>query len=144
MEEKHIAREISRTNNLLIRYCLQNDFKKEIHTAPGKHGWIIGYLAEHADEEIFQRDIEETFSIRRSTVSNIVKLMEQKGYVKRESVKYDARLKKLVLTPKALETNRKIKDSILEGEEKIKQGISEKELKVFFDVLEKIQKNLEE
>ena len=62
------------------------------------HGWILGYLCRNEHKDIFQKDIEAEFKICRSTVTNILKLMEKKGYIKRESVPYDARLKKLVLT----------------------------------------------
>ena len=46
------------------------------------------------------RDIEREFSITRSTVTNILQLMERKGYITRQSVEQDARLKQLVLTEK--------------------------------------------
>ena len=42
----------------------------------------------------FQKDIEQRFAVGRSTVTNLIQLMEKKGFVKRESVKQDARLKK--------------------------------------------------
>ena len=58
------------------------------------HGWILGYLCRNEHKDIFQKDIEAEFKICRSTVTNILKLMEKKGYIKRESVPYDARLKK--------------------------------------------------
>ena len=35
---------------------------------------------------MFQRDIEREFSITRSTVTNILQLMERKGYIERRSV----------------------------------------------------------
>ena len=44
-----------------------------------KNGWIIGdYLASNRDKDIFQKDIEYNFSIRRSTVSGILQLMEKR------------------------------------------------------------------
>lgn len=58
-------------------------------------------LLESAHKPIFQRDIEEAFQIRRSTVTGIIKLIEQKGYLTRTSVESDARLKQLVPTEKA-------------------------------------------
>ena len=62
-------------------------------------GWIIGYLYQNRDKEVFQRDIQEQFSIRRSTVTGILQLMEKNGLITRSSVERDARLKKLELTP---------------------------------------------
>ena len=41
--------------------------------------WIIRFLYEHEEEEVYQRDIEAEFSIARSTATGILKLMEKKG-----------------------------------------------------------------
>ena len=41
-------------------------------------------------------------SITRSTVTNILQLMERKGYIERRSVPQDARLKQLVLTEEGI------------------------------------------
>lgn len=57
---------------------------------------FIGYRSEK--EDVFQRTIEVEFQIRPSSVTSMLKLLEKNGYIKRESVPYDARLKKLVLT----------------------------------------------
>lgn len=142
-KEKYIGMELSKINNMLRRDFARADIKKEVEDATGKNSWIIGYLAENSDKEIFQRDIEEQFLIRRSTVSNMIQLMEKKGYITRESVSYDARLKKLVLTPKAWEMHRMMFENIIKNEEKMRQGISENDLEVFFSVLDKIKHNLE-
>ncbi len=136
--------EINKTNNLLRRSFAKTDFKRQVEKATGKNGWIIGYLAEHQGEDIFQKDIETTFSLRRSTVSSMVKLMEKKGYVRRESVEHDARLKKLVLTEKALDAHQLMLEEIKENEQKLRRNISEHELDVFFSVLEKIRNNIDE
>lgn len=141
--EKSIGREIRKTNNMFKRRHMNSEFHKQIQNITGTNGWIIGFLADNSDRDIFQKDIEEIFSLRRSTVSNMVQLMEKKGFIKRESVDYDARLKKLVLTQKALEIHKAILKDVEENEKKIKNGISEEELKIFFDVIEKIQKNIE-
>ena len=59
------------------------------------HGRILGYLYWSRPKDVYQKDIEEHFNITRSSVAGIVKLMEQKGYILRQSVQGDARLKKL-------------------------------------------------
>lgn len=64
------------------------------------HGWVMRYLYENRDRVICQKDIEHTFDIRRSTVTNIIQLMEKKGYVERRSVPGDVRLKCVSLTAK--------------------------------------------
>ena len=67
------------------------------------NGWIMRYLYENRKKDIFQKDIEKFFSIGRSTVTNIIQILEKKGYVRRESVEYDARLKKVILTEQGIE-----------------------------------------
>lgn len=78
--------------------------------------WIIDYIYDKKGEDVFQKDIERKMSITRSTASKIIDLMVQKKLVERSAVGYDARLKKLTLTPKAL----KLRD---EMEKKFKKGI---------------------
>ena len=95
-------------------------------------------------KSIFQKDIENTFSIRRSTVSNMLKLMEKKGYIRRETVSSDARLKKLVLTQKALDADRMLKTQLAEKERMLRRNISDEELEVFYRVLDKIRGNIEQ
>ena len=63
------------------------------------HGRILGYLYWSRPKDVYQKDIEEHFNITRSSVAGIVKLMEQKGYILRQSVQGDARLKKLPHRP---------------------------------------------
>lgn len=66
------------------------------------HHWIIDFLYRFRDREIYQRDIESEFHISRSTTSNMLSLMEKKELIQRLSVESDARLKKVVLTEKAV------------------------------------------
>ena len=106
------------------------------------HGWIIRYLYENRDRDIFQKDIEKHFSVGRSSVTNVIQLMEKKGYLRRESVDYDARLKKVLLTEKGIYTHEKIEGIISGLNVRTLEGISDEELDAFFIVTEKLEKNL--
>ena len=141
-KQRFIGIELSKTNNVLCREFLDSTAKKKMDDLTGKNGWIIGYIGSNSDRDVFQRDIEEKFMIRRSTVSSIIKLMEKKGFIRRESVSYDARLKKLVLTEKA----EKLYDEMLRiiqcCEKNCRKNISDEELEVFFSVLQRIRENV--
>ncbi len=139
--EKYIEVEISKTNNILKRKCKNSEFSRKLDEATGKNAWIIGFIADHQDRDIFQRDIEDMFSIRRSTVSSMLKLMEKKGLVIRESVSCDARLKKLSLTPRAWEIHKQMVENLRYNEQKLCRGLTEEEKTIFFSVLEKIRSN---
>ena len=93
-----IPAQIRRVDNLIFRKINQFARENGVEQATPMHGWIIEYLYRHRDAAVFQRDIEREFSITRSTVTNILQLMERKGYIQRQSVPQDARLKQLVLT----------------------------------------------
>lgn len=81
-----IPAQIRRVDNLIFRKINQFARENDVEQATPMHGWIIGYLYRHRDTPVFQRDIEREFSITRSTVTNILQLMERKGYIERRSV----------------------------------------------------------
>ena len=118
-----------------------------LNTAGGAtpmQGRIIEFLYDHREEgDFFQRDLEEFFSIRRSTASGILGLMERDGLLRRESVDYDARLKKLVLTEAGMKHHRRFSGYIAETEAQMSRGLTEEELDTFFRIMERIRKNLE-
>ena len=103
---RQLGLEIRTLNNCVKRF-VQSSKPPELQESTGVHGWAIRYFYENRDKDIFQRDFEERFSIRRSTATNMLKLMEKNGIITRESVDYDARLKKIVLTEKAIEIHKK-------------------------------------
>ena len=89
---------IRRVNNLIFRKVNQFHRENNVDNVTPMHDWIMSYLYWHKNDSVYQRDIEREFSITRSTVTNILQLMERKGYIQRQSVPQDARLKQLVLT----------------------------------------------
>ena len=63
---------------------------------------ILGYILMNSiHRDVFQKELEEEFHIRKSTVTGILQLMEKNGFIAREPVPSDARQKKIVPTPKA-------------------------------------------
>ena len=110
----------------------------------GMHGYLLRYLYENQERDVFQRDIEKAFSISRSSVTVTLQLMEKNGLIRRESVAQDARLKRIVLTQKARDLHRQIEADILAFESNLARGISEEEQEVFLRVAKKMQENLRE
>lgn len=136
--------EIKTVNNLLERDFKSLPIYDKFKNITCMHRWIIDYISEHEGKDVFQKDLEEEFSIRRSTATGILQLMEKNDLIMRKSVSHDARLKKLVLTPKALEIQHEIREEIKTHDKKLSRGIPEDELEVFFKVMKKIRKNLGE
>ena len=129
---------------------LYNLVKRELEKKLGKqdpvtclHGWVIDYLCMHQREEVFQRDFEELFSMRRSTASRMLQLMEHKGLIVREAAPYDKRLRTIKPTPTAVQMHSRVQSARLEVESKLRRGITQEELDTFFQVVDKLKKNLE-
>ncbi len=93
---------------------------------------------------VYAKDIEGKFNMRRATVAEILSLMEKNELIERKSMKEDARLKEITLTKKSLEIKNSIEQEIKKVEQEIKRGITEEELQSFTTILEKMLKNLED
>ena len=145
MEKKHYRIGfVIRCLDHVLRRNLEADVKAdEIDEIRLMHGWIIRYLYENRENDIFQKDIEKNFAIGRSSVTGIIQIMEKKGFIRRESVAHDARLKKVTLTEKGIKSHRRIEELITLQNEKMARGIEEEDLQVFLRVAEQIRANLE-
>jgi len=137
-----IGFEIKSLSNLIKRCLFESN--EQMDGITGMQGWIIGYVYDHGKrQDIFQRDIENVFKIRRSTATGILQLMEKSGLITREQVESDARLKKLVLTSKAVTIHENIMKRIEEMERKLRSGLTEEEIASFLTIIHKIKKNIE-
>ena len=122
---KDIGFEIRVVSNLIKRK-VENFLNQKYNNMTGLQGRIAGYLYHNMDKEIFQKDLEEAFNIRRSTVAEVLKTMEKNGFIERRNVDYDARLKKIILTEKSIELHNAFLEDIKEVEKIIKKDISDK------------------
>ena len=107
-----------------------------------KHN-IVKYLANNKDKDIFQKDLELEFDLKRSSVSLMLNNMEKHDLIKRVPVAGDARLKKLVLTEKAVEISRKISSAIDSVEGKLLENMEQDEINSLLNMLGKIRSNIE-
>ena len=109
-------------------------------------GLFIGYIfdKEANDEDVFQKDLEKHFMIRRSTATEILKLMEKNNLIKKESVNHDARLKKIFLTEHAKKEHIMIYQNIKFANDLMMKDFSEEEKVELYRLLDKVKKNLGE
>lgn len=140
---RRVGFEVKRLDHLMSR-CIEAGVKAEgIDEITLMNGWIMRYLYENKGNDVFQKDLEKHFSIGRSTVTGIIKLMEKKDLIRREAVEHDARLKKVILTEKGIEAHEKIEEMITRMNQQMIEGIAEEELEVFLCVIKKLRENAE-
>ncbi|MDT6952549.1 MarR family winged helix-turn-helix transcriptional regulator [Companilactobacillus alimentarius] len=120
-----------------------NEISRGINTFAHKYGLtgtqvqIIHYLSESTDN-IYQKDIEKEFNIRRPTATNILKTMEKDDLITRLSVTSDSRLKKIVLSDKSKVMEQPIDQFMSENNQKILSTLGTLERRSFVRALKKI------
>lgn len=137
-----VHNELRSLSHLIYRFIENLPNKKQIESMTGTNGCIIGYLAENSDHDVFQKDIEKAFGITRSTASKVINLMEQKGLVERQSVSYDARLKKIVMTDKSKSVSHLMAEDMTLVESVLTEGFSPDEKKALYSYLKRMKQNL--
>lgn len=134
------ARYTSKLSNKLRRKIDMLSSRKEFS---GSQGRTLHFLLAQT-EDVFQKDIEEEYSIRPSTATELLKQMEKNGLIVREPAVYDNRLKRIVLTEKALRYQKQVVEDLTALEETLTKGIPGEDMEVFFRVMEKMMDNLSE
>lgn len=137
-----VHNELRSLSHLIYRFIENLPNKKQIESMTGTNGCIIGYLAENSDHDVFQKDIEKAFGITRSTASKVINLMKQKGLVERQSVSYDARLKKIVMTDKSKSISHLMAEDMTLVESVLTEGFSLDEKKALYSYLKRMKQNL--
>ncbi|MBA1393393.1 MarR family transcriptional regulator [Lactobacillus sp. XV13L] len=108
----------------LVLQRVQNTFNRNVDRyarslgLTGTQMLIIEYFNSFASKgSIYQKDIEREFNIRKSTATNILRLMEQNGLIVRKVDARDSRLKKILLTDRAKELEQEITTYFVNSEE---------------------------
>lgn len=110
----------------------------------GRNLWVLRYVREREGTDVFQRDLERAFKVRRSTISRMVDLMVQKQYLIREPVEGDQRLKRLRLTPKAERMMEDVRQSTETLEAELRDSFAPEEYRTLTELLLRLSDTLEE
>ncbi len=138
MEHFYIGRELKKTS-LLMKRAMGVKIRNVSDTEITAFQMDVIFFIKHNENDIFQKDLEKEFGLKRPTVSLGLNHMEEHGLIERKSVKNDARLKKIVLTKKALEIIEKTGEIIEEFEHKLQKNFTKEELKNLMNYFEKLQ-----
>ena len=128
LKEIHMGRLIQVLSHQMKRKsCVISMINDDGLTTMQKH--VLKFLLlETLHKVVYQKDIEEEFQIRKSTVTGYVQLMqllEKNGFIVRESEKKDARLKRIIPTKKAEALRPSILAHIRQSEAQLTADISE-------------------
>ncbi len=128
---------------------ISNQLKRQIEQVIGNkneltktQSMILCYIVHHDNEYIYQKDIEKDFSIRRSTATEILNLMEKKDLIKRISCVHDKRINKIIVTEKGRQLEEYGREKINHLEKQMVSSLTEEEQKLLLILLSKVEKNL--
>lgn len=110
------------------------------------HGWIIAYLYHMTiveKQSVYQKDVEKTMHLPRSTATTILQKFEREGMVHRVAVEDDARLKRIELTPGGVEFYNNTITDFEETESQARRGVTDEEYQQFMTILDKMRSNFE-
>ena len=127
-----------------LRYYF--DMAMSVDGMTGMQMRLLGHLRmkEALGECVYQKEIEEIFRIKRSSVTSVLQTLEKKNMIIRESVPGDARIKKLVLTDKARAIQTCSFQRLTEMEQQMRSLFSEEEFQNFLDYMNRIDQKATE
>lgn len=142
MDNWHVGYAVKSLNRRIGRVIDNIPAVRENKNLTSIQFWVLTFLFREAGRDVFQRDVEAEFNIRRSTATEILKAMEANGLIRREPVGYDARLKKIVTLPYAEEIRKQLEAQVDRTERQLTEGFSEEELSQFYEFIRRFKENL--
>ena len=135
--DRYAARYISKLSNKLRRKI---DAFSSRENLSGSQGRVLHFILAQTGN-VFQKDIEE-YSLRPPTATELLKKMEHDGLIHREAMPNDARMKRIVVSEKALQYRDMVIADITHLEDELTCGISSTDMDTFFRVIEKMLDNI--
>ena len=140
LKDMHVGRLIQILSHSMRRHNPTEVIENDDLTTMQKH--VLKFiLLETMHRDLYQKDVEEEFQVRKPTATGILKLMEKNGYIYRESARQDARLKRIVPTEKAENIRPAILKSIEENEEAMVRGIPKEDLQKITEAFYMVDKS---
>ena len=129
--------------NLRLARTANNRIKKEkLTNIPEVQQWILSYLFDHQDQNVFQADLQRAFDLKPSTISELLARMQKNGLIVLIKAENDGRKKQIRLTKSSLNKAGQIDRTIESLEKNLTQGITPAEIAAFYQFAAKLKKNL--
>lgn len=133
-----VLNSISHTDDIVNRY-----FNTEFISIPiSRINYLILRIVIQNGGSMNQTDISQTTTRAKHTITNAVDSLERRGYVKREPVKGDRRVKNVTITMKGLDLVENSFDEWAKISQVVTSCLDEKEQKQFLYYLRKLRNHI--
>ena len=139
-EEFRFGREVQHVANQFRRLGDENLQKEGITISQLR---VIAYISHRGAVPVYQKELEEHFGIRRSSVTGLLQNMEKSGLLVRSGAPQDARVKLVALTEKSRELDEKLKSYIHGLESELMKGFTAEEKDAMRGFLLRMLENLD-
>jgi len=134
-----------RVLDLTVQRKIESNAREHMYTGVSAvQMMILDYLTRRRGEDIYQRDIADRFAIRSSSVTAVLQKMERAGYIVRESVENDARLKRISVTDRGEAVSLSCRRDMNALEDEARNILSEQEIQNFFSIAEKLIQSMKQ
>lgn len=131
---------------------VNNQIKRNLDKVSAKHGitamqaCFLKYIYDKTNEgcDVFQKDFEQFLDLRRSSISEMVTIMEKRKYLKRVAIDSDKRMKKLVLTEEGEKVHLAVHANMVAYKERLLENFSDQEIDWLYSFLDKIAEKMED
>ena len=141
MAVENIEIEIRILSNRICNRLNQMTMEEEMLTI--HQYWILQYLLKNGDTEVYQKDIEQLFSIKRSTANQMLRTLEARGCIERRISPTDSRRNILAMTPYGESAYKRLEEKMRSLLEKIHSGIAPGDLEHLEMTMKKLWSNLD-
>lgn len=128
--------------SIAIKMKLSSDEKVKKLGLNSQQGRMIGYIYEHQDNGIIQKDLARVFQRTEASITSMLQGLEKKGYIERRIPKENERQKKIYVLPKGAELIEDFNKLVVEAEENIIANLTEQEKETLLALLLKVDRNL--
>jgi DNA-binding MarR family transcriptional regulator len=106
---------------------------------------IIGFVCtkQREGKDVSQKDIEEAFGLKGSSVTSLLQGLERKSFITRRSDPTDERRKFVTVLPKGQELMSDFETAFQEMDEKMMQGVTSEQQQALVKTLELMVSNLD-
>jgi DNA-binding MarR family transcriptional regulator len=141
-QEKPLGVEIRLTNNMIKAYIDQTLQAKLEEPLTGIEGMVLGYVFKAEGQTVTSTELLAKSKGAKATISQTLKGLVKKGYLKMEPSSQDKRKKMITLTEKGLKVEKEFKEIFKGITQQVKNGITPEEEQTVRNVLAKIRTNV--
>ncbi|WMJ90008.1 MarR family winged helix-turn-helix transcriptional regulator [Anaerocolumna sp. MB42-C2] len=138
--DKNIYSDLFRTITMKLKFSADEKINKL--GLNSQQGRMIGYIYEHQDSGIIQRDLADAFQRREASITSMLQGLEKKGYIERRIPKNNERQKNIYVLPKGAELVEEFNKTFVDIENSITTNLSEDEKENLLALLLKVNNNL--